>query len=225
MCVTKLSRRFITNYYSIRDKNMAYKNIELRQQRGRERYARDREARKQAVREYYERNKETLREKRRKNHAKYAKKRKEYYEAHKEKKLERSRAYYYEHKEEMAAYAASYREEHRERLTTMRHQAKSELYNARNMCPAFKFVDKIRLANIELYTTKYRPGSNLAHKAAKQCPAIISGDYTQCPICKDCSQSGTEMARKCPMPHVFEFENAVSEIRSHAADIVLSNQK
>ena len=208
---------------------MPYKNIELRRQRGRERYARNREAWKQSVREYYERNKETLREKgrvrARENYDKYAETRKEYYLANKDKRLERSRAYYLEHKEEMAAYAIAYREENYDKIQAQRAQAKAEVHNARKMCPAFRFVDGIRLADKALYTTKYRPNSNLAHKAAKQCPAIVSGDYTQCPICNDCSQSGKEMACKCPMPHVFEFKNAVYEIRSHAADIVMSNQK
>ena len=44
---------------------MPYKNLDLRRQRGRERYARNREARKQAAREYYARNADTLREKNR----------------------------------------------------------------------------------------------------------------------------------------------------------------
>ena len=208
---------------------MAYKNIELRRQRGRERYARNREAWKQAAHEYYMRNIDVLREKARvrarENYDKYEDTRKAYYEANKDKRQTQSRLYYQENKEKMKDYAVAYRKENHERLQNMRAQANVELHNARKMCPAFRFVDKIRLANIELYKTKYRPCSNLAHKAAKQCAAIVAGDYTLCPICNDCTMSEKQMRCVCPMPSVFEFDGAVSAIRAHAADIVMTNQK
>ena len=202
---------------------MAYKNLDLRRQRARERYAKNREARKQAAREYYARNVDTLREKNRmrarESREKYKDKIQEYCLKNKDRINARCRAYYHEHKESFKQYY----DEHRDELRAQSIQAKLERKNARVMCPAFKFVDKIRLKNIELYTTKYKPNSNLAHRA--KCPAIIAGDYSLCPICKDCSMSGKQMACKCPMPHVFEFENAVATIREHAADIVMANQK
>ena len=202
---------------------MAYKNLDLRRQRARERYAKNCEARKQAAREYYARNVDTLREKNRmrarESREKYKDRIQEYCLKNKDRINARCRAYYHEHKESFKQYYA----EHRDELRAQSIQAKLERKNARVMCPAFKFVDKIRLKNIELYTTKYKPNSNLAHRA--KCPAIIAGDYSMCPICKDCSMSGKQMACKCPMPHVFEFENAVSEIRINAADIVMANQK
>ena len=202
---------------------MAYKNLDLRRQRARERYAKNCEARKQAAREYYARNVDTLREKNRmrarESREKYKDRIQEYCLKNKDRINARCRAYYHEHKESFKQYYA----EHRDELRAQSIQAKLERKNARVMCPAFKFVDKIRLKNIELYTTKYKPNSNLAHRA--KCPAIIAGDYSMCPICKDCSMSGKQMACKCPMPHVFEFENAVSEIRINAADIVIANQK
>lgn len=202
---------------------MPCKDIELRRQRGRERYAKNREARKQATRDYYARNVDTLREKNRirarESREKYKDKIQEYCLKNKDKMNARSRAYYYDHKEAFQQYYT----EHRDELLAQRAQAKSERRNARVMCPAFKFIDEIRLKNIDLYTTKYRPNSNLAHRA--KCPAIIAGDYSLCPICKDCSVSGKQMERLCSMPHVFEFENAVTTIRERAADIVMANQK
>ncbi len=202
---------------------MAYKNLDLRRQRARERYAKNREARQQAAREYYARNVDTLREKNRmharESREKYKDRIQEYCLKNKDRINARCRAYYHEHKESFKQYYT----EHRDELRAQSIQAKQERKNARVMCPAFKFVDKIRLKNIELYTTKYKPNANLAHRA--KCPAIIAGDYSMCPICKDCSMSGKQMACKCPMPHVFEFENAAATIREHAADIVMANQK
>ncbi|MBR2012230.1 MAG: hypothetical protein IKA08_03130 [Alphaproteobacteria bacterium] len=208
---------------------MAYKDLDLRRQRGRERYARNREARKQAAREYYARNADTLREKNRirayESREKYKDKIHEYQIKNKDKINARCRAYYQEHKDVILAQVRQHHAEHREEIQAMRNQAKAELRNARVMCPAFKFVDKIRLADIKLYTSKYRPYSNLPHKAAKKCQAIVMGDYTLCPICKDCTMSDKKMEAVCPMPHVFEFENAVATIRERAADIVMANQK
>lgn len=208
---------------------MAYKNLDLRRQRGRERYAKNREKRQQQAREYYALNAEKLREKQRvyarENRAKYRERERKYYLKRKEDVAARSRAYYMEHKEELNARIKQYHIEHYEELYAKRIQAKTELHNARQMCPAFKFIDKIRLVNPELYTTKYRIGSNLAHKAAKRCAAIVAGDYTLCPICNNCTISGTEMKSKCPMPSAFEFDGAISTIREHAADIVMANQK
>lgn len=208
---------------------MAYKNLELRRQRGRERYAKNREARKQAAREYYARNADTLREKNRRraheNYEKYKEKIQEYCLKNKEKRYARHRAYYQEHKEKLNEQVRQYHAEHREEILAQRAQAKTELRNARIMCPAFKFVDRIRLKAPELYTTKYRIYTNLAHKAAKKCAAIVAGDYSLCPICCDCSMTESQMKKACPMPHVFEFENAVATIREHAADIVMANQK
>ena len=163
---------------------MPYKDIEIRRQRGRERYAKNREARKQATRDYYARNVDKLREKNRirarENREKYKDKIQEYCLKNKDKINARTRAYYYDHKEVYQQYYT----EHRDELLAQRAQAKLERRNARVMCPAFKFIDEIRLKNIDLYTTKYRPNSNLAHRA--KCPAIIAGDYSLCPICKDC---------------------------------------
>ena len=202
---------------------MAYKNLDLRRQRARERYAKNREVRQQAAREYYARNVDTLREKNRmrarESREKYKDRIQEYCLKNKDRINARCRAYYHEHKESFKQYYT----EHRDELRAQSIQAKLERKNARVMCPAFKFIDEIRLKNIDLYTTKYRPNSNLAHRA--KCPAIIAGDYSLCPICKDCSVSGKQMERLCSMPHVFEFENAVATIRERAADIVMANQK
>lgn len=202
---------------------MAYKNLDLRRQRARERYAKNREVRQQAAREYYARNVDTLREKNRmrarESREKYKDRIQEYCLKNKDRINARCRAYYHEHKESFKQYYT----EHRDELRAQSIQAKLERKNARVMCPAFKFVDKIRLKNIELYTTKYKPNANLAHRA--KCPAIIAGDYSVCPICCDCSMTETQMKKACPMSHVFEFENAVATIREHAADIVIAHQK
>lgn len=208
---------------------MAYKNIELRRQRGRERYAKNREARQQAAREYYARNADTLREKNRmrarESREKYKERIQAYLEKNKEKRSAKSREYYLTHKEEMSAYIKEYHIAHQDEIKARKAQAKTEMLNARQMCPAFKFVDKIRLADPALYTTKYRINSNLPHKAAKKCAAIVAGDYSMCPICCDCSMTETQLKKACPMPHVFEFENAAATIREHAANIVMANQK
>lgn len=204
---------------------MAYKNLDLRRQRARERYAKNREARQQAAREYYAHNVDTLREKNRmrarESREKYKDKIQEYRLKNKDRINARCRAYYHEHKESFKQYYT----EHRDELRAQSIQAKLERKNACVMCPAFKFVDKIRLADPALYTTKYRINSNLPHKAAKKCAAIVAGDYSMCPICCDCSMTETQMKKACPMPHVFEFENAAATIREHAANIVMANQK
>lgn len=208
---------------------MAYKNIELRRQRGRERYQRDREKRLNYAHEYYARNADTLREKHRirayESREKYKERIQAYLEKNKEKRSAKSREYYLTHKEELSARIKDYHIAHQDEIKAKKAQAKTEMLNARQMCPAFKFVDKIRLADPALYTTKYRINSNLPHKAAKKCAAIVAGDYSLCPICCDCAMTETQMEKVCPMPHVFEFENAVTTIREHAADIVMANQK
>lgn len=208
---------------------MAYKNIELRRQRGRERYYREREKRQEYARKHYEEHKENLREKNRvrarKNHPKYKERIQKYLEASKDRRRATGRAYYEEHKEEIAAYHQVYRTEHAEELRAKRSQAKTELDNAHKMCPAFMFLDKIRVTNTELYLTKYRPNSNLAHKAAKSCFAIQCGDWSQCPINVRSVVAPQKMACSCPMPHVFEFENAVAEIRKLAKEISKTHQK
>lgn len=208
---------------------MPYKNIELRRQRGRERYQRQREERLKYAHEYYVKNSDTLREKNRvrahESREKYKTRIQAYLEKTKEKRSARSREYYHKHKERLSARVKEYHIEHHDEIMAKKAQAKTELNNARQMCPAFKFVDKIRLADPALYTTKYRIGSNLAHKAAKKCAAIVNGDYTLCPICSDCTMSENQMKCACPMPKVFEFDGAVTAIRTHAVDIVMANQK
>lgn len=208
---------------------MAYKNIELRRQRGRERYQREREKRLNYAHEYYARNADTLREKHRirayESREKYKERIQAYIEKNKEKRSAKCREYYLAHKEELSARIKEYHIAHQDEIKAQKAKAKAEMLNARQMCPAFKFVDKIRLAAPALYTTKYRINSNLPHKAAKKCAAIVSGDYTLCPICTDCTISAEQMKCACPMPSVFEFDGAVSTIRAHAADIVMANQK
>ena len=208
---------------------MAYKNLELRRQRGRERYAKNREQRKQAAREYYAKNADVLREKNRvrayESREKYKDRIQEYLLKTREQRNARSRAYYREHKEIISLQVREYRETHHEDIVEKREIAKAEQRNARKMCPAFKFVDKIRLVDEVLYRSHYRIYSNLPHKAAKKCMAIHNNDYTLCPICNDCTMSEKQMRCVCPMPSVFEFDGAVSAIRAHAADIVMTNQK
>ncbi len=208
---------------------MPYKNIELRRQRGRERYQRQREERLKYAHEYYMKNIDEMREKNRvrahESRDKYKARIQAYLEKNKETRNAKCRAYYHEHKDRLAARVKEYHIEHHDEIALKRAQAKAELRNARQMCPAFKFVDKIRLANPELYMTKYRIGSNLAHKAAKTCVAIVAGDYTLCPICNDCAMSSNQMEKVCPMPRVFEFENAACEIRVYVADIMLGRTK
>ena len=208
---------------------MAYKNLELRRQRGRERYAKNREQRKQAAREYYAKNVDVLREKNRvrayESREKYKDRIQEYLLKTKDKRRAQHREYYLEHKEKIDAQVREYRETHYDEIVAKRNQAKTELLNARQVCPAFMFVDRIRLTDTELYKTKYKIYSNLPHKAAKKCVAIQNNDYTLCPICNNCTMSEKQMKCVCSMPHVFEFENAASEIRKHAADIVMANQK
>ncbi len=190
-------------------------------------YMRNREQIIQKNREYFltraDEIREKMRERARKKWLERSAKHKQWYQEHKEEINARNRQRYHDNKEEYNLQARVYREKNCDIIAQKREYARMERIHARRMCPAFQFVDKVRLANIELYTTKYKPQSNLAHIA--KCAAIQCGDYTQCPICNDCAMSGKQMAQACPMPHVFEFENAITEIREHAADIVMAHQK
>lgn len=206
-----------------RDKQYREKNKEKIRAQRHEYYLRKRDEIIQKNREYAAAHADEVRARARKNWSKRSDAHKQWYQENKEELNARNLKRYYDNKEQYSLYARQYREKNREAIAEKREYARVARVNARRMCPAFQFVDKIRLANIELYVTKYKPQSNLAHVA--KCNAIQSGDYTRCPICKDCTMSEKQMARACPMPHVFEFENAVSEIRLRAADIVMAYQK
>lgn len=210
-----------------RDKQYREENKERIRAQRHEYYMRNREQIIQKNREYFlsrgDEIREKMRERARKNWSKRSAAHKQWYQENKEQISARNRQRYHDNKEEYNLQARIYREKNREIIAEKREVARMARVAARKMCPAFQFVDKIRLANKELYVTKYRPESNLAHRA--KCPAIVAGDYSMCPICKDCSMSGKQMEKLCPMPHVFEFENAVAAIREYAADIVMANQK
>ena len=133
-----------------------------------------------------------------------------YYEAHREKKL---------------AYGAKYIEEHIDELHAKSAQVRREKTDARKMCPAFRFTEYLRLKENARFVAVYRPQTNLAHKAAKTCVAIQNADYSLCPICSNPRIAGDKMVATCPIPRVFEFEDAIAQIRKFAKQIVTENKR
>lgn len=212
-----------------RSKEYREKNRERIKAQRHEYYLKNREAIIKRNREYEERMGPEYKEKRRSRHREQWPQRseahKEYYREHKETYQERSRKYYHEHRDKLALINEEYRQKHHDEIIAKQRQRSAVRKTAKNMCPAFRFLEHLRLKHSEVYVTKYKPTSDLAHKAGKTCIAIQNGDYTLCPICKDCTKSEKQMKCECPMPNVFDFDGAVSAIRAYAADISLTHQK
>lgn len=133
--------------------------------------------------------------------------------------------YYAENKERLKTLVRRYYKEHVEILTEKRAVAYTEKVNARQMCPAFRFVEYLRLKENARFVVVYKPHTNLAHLAAKTCTAIQQADYKLCPICRNVRIAGDKMVATCPMPHVFEFDDAVQQIRKFAKQIVAENKR
>lgn len=213
----------------IRQREYRAKNRERIKAQRHEYYLRNREEIIRKNREYVlahsEEVLEKMRERARQNWPKRSEKRKLYYQENIEKFHAKGRAYYQKNKDKLSAYNDAYRLEHRDEIVAKQRERKANRDIAKQMCPAFKFLEHMRVKHKEEYLAKYKPGSDLAHKARKTCVALQNGDYTMCPICNDCAMSSNQMEKVCPMPRVFEFENAAREIRVYVADIMLDRKK
>ena len=210
------------------EQELQAKKERIRAQRH-EYYLRNRERIIQKNREYYQACGDEIREKMRARMRKTWPQRKagrrQYYLDNIEHLKQRGRQYYQDNQEKMLEYNRAYFYEHHDEILEKQRSRAAVRKNGYKMCPAFKFLNKLRLQHMDVFTTKFKPNTDLTHKAVKGCAALQTGDYTMCPICSDCTMSGKKMSAVCPMPHVFEFENAVSGIRQYAADIVMKNQK
>ena len=89
---------------------------------------------------------------------------------------------------------------------------------AKQICPTFRFLMELKANNRDLFLTKFTKREAIATKAKKNCIALQTGDWTKCSLC-----AGTEQT--CPITKAFEFENALTEIRKHAQNILTENQK
>lgn len=187
-------------------------------ERRRQRYAENPEKYKERARNYYagldlvqkkeyhESRKETRDAWQKRNRTSICEKVKGYYKLNRKKRLEYGSQYYEAHADELA-------KNRRKKVV------------ARKMCPAFRFTEYLRLEENARFVTIYRPNTNLAHKASKVCAAIQYGDYSLCPICNNTRIASGKMGAACPMPNVFEFEDAIAEIRKFAKQIVAENQR
>lgn len=206
---------------------MAYKNIELRRQRGRERYYRQREQRLQYAHDKYYSNLDASRAKNRANVQKVRQKKKaENLEAFMEQEKTRARKQYKANSKRIIARYMEYYNTHRDEIHEKYLIAKAERKNAKKICPAFRFIMALRTEQIGVYLTKYKPHSNLGHLAAKNgCQAIKRGDWSQCPINIRAVTVPNTMARACKMPHVFELPNATEEIKKFAKAIAFEHNR
>lgn len=137
----------------------------------------------------------------------------------------KSSDYYKQNREKCLEYGTKYYEAHAESLRNMQVENRRKKAVAREMCPAFRFTEYLRLEENARFVTIYRPNTNLAHKASKVCAAIQYGDYSLCPICNNTRIASGKMGVACPMPNVFEFKDAIAEIRKFAKQIVAENQR
>jgi len=161
---------------------------------------------------------------------------KEYHESRKEARdawnkknrviiCKKSSDYYKQNREKCLEYRTKYYEMHAESLRNTQVENRRKKAVVREMCPAFRFTEYLRLEENARFVTIYRPNTNLAHKASKVCVAIQCEDYSLCPICNSSRISSEKMVATCPMPHVFEFKDAIAEIRKFAKQIVAENQR
>jgi hypothetical protein len=176
-----------------------------------------REQRKQKRAEYLERNPE-LKQQRSEQHRNYYQQNREYYTA-------RQRKYYSEHREEIRVYVNEYIIKNADKIREQRAQYKLLRKHALKMCPAFKFAEYIRLKHNDVFLTKYKRYTKLANTASKQCQAIQCGDYKKCSLCTKSNMTDQEMAQCCPMPRVFEFDDAFERIRFYASGILLAKPR
>lgn len=206
---------------------MAYKNLDLRRQRDRERYYRQREQRLEYASNKYYSDLDASRAKNRANAQKVRQKKKtENLEAFMEQEKTRARKQYQANREQIIARRMEYYDTHRDEIHKQYLTAKAERKNAKKMCPAFRFLMALRTGQIGVYLTRYKPYSNLGHLAAKNgCQAIQRGDWSQCPINVRAVTAPNTMARACKMPHVFELPNATEEIRRYATIIAKEHNR
>lgn len=146
-------------------------------------------------------------------------------ERNREHLADKRRRYYAVHAKQLNDYAKRYYEQNATEMLAKQFAARAEKITARRMCPAFMFTEYLRLKEKARFVAVYRPGTNLAHKAAKTCAAIQNSDYSLCPICSNPRIAADKMVATCPMPHVFEFDDAIAQIRKFAKQIVAEKQK
>ncbi|MBQ2859233.1 MAG: hypothetical protein IJE82_02625 [Alphaproteobacteria bacterium] len=151
--------------------------------------------------------------------------RKAWRERNREHLADKRQQYYAENKERLKTVARQYYEEHVEVLSEKRAVAHTEKVSARQMCPAFRFVEYLRLKNNARFVVVYKPHTNLAHLAANTCTASQQADDKVCPICRNVRIGGDKMGAACAMPRVFEFDDAVQQIRKFAKQIVAENKR
>ena len=210
------------------------------------------EERSEKNKSYRERHADEISERRKaryaKNPEKYKKRSKAYYDAltpeqkrvraigkrdsakawidrNRERVLATAKKYYQENREHKLEYGAKYAQEHAEEIRAHQAVCRREKQRAGQMCPAFMFTEYLRLKENARFVMVYKPKTNLAHLAAKTCGAIKSGDFHMCPICRTPRMHNATMKSACPMPHVFEFEDAVAQIRKFAKQIVTENKR
>ena len=138
---------------------------------------------------------------------------------------DKRRRYYAAHAEQLNDYAKRYYEQNATEMLAKQFAARAEKITARRMCPAFMFTEYLRLKEKARFVAVYKPKTNLAHLAAKTCGAIQNSDYSLCPICSNPRIARDKMMATCPMPHVFEFDDAIAQIRKFAKQIVAEKQK
>lgn len=138
---------------------------------------------------------------------------------------EKYRLYYMEHTVRLNGRAKQYYAEHATELLAAQVIARAKKTTARQMCPAFRFVEYLRLKDKARFIVVYKPHTNLAHLAAKTCVAIQQADYKLCPICRNVRIGGDKMVVACSLPRVFEFDDAVQQIRKFAKQIVVEHKK
>lgn len=142
-----------------------------------------------------------------------------------ERVLATAKKYYQENREHKLEYGAKYTQEHAEEIRAHQVVCRREKQRAGQMCPAFMFTEYLRLKENARFVAVYKPKTNLAHLAAKTCGAIKAGDFHMCPICRTPRMHNATMKSVCPMPHVFEFEDAIAQIRKFAKQIVAENKR
>lgn len=215
-------RAMSTEERRIKDKKYQEKHSEEIRARKRQHYAENAEACKARSRRYYaglspEQKKAYAKAKRASAQA--------WVDRNIDKVRDTRRRYYLGNRTKKLEYAAKYIEEHADELCAKSANARRKKTDARKMCPAFMFTEYLRLKENARFVAVYLPHTNLAHKAAKTCVAIQQADYSLCPICRNVRIAKDKMVATCPMPHVFEFDDAVQQIRKFAKQIVAEKQK
>ena len=137
----------------------------------------------------------------------------------------KGRDYYAKNREKCLEYGAKYYEAHAEEMRRALVKSRRKKIDARKMCPAFRFTEYLRLKENARFVVVYRPNTNLAHRASKVCAAIRCADFMLCPVCRLPRMKSERIVASCPMPRVFEFEDAVTQIRKFAKQIIAENKR